>query len=85
MARGARIRVLSWNIFHGRDNPPNPDLFSWRSRLLRVVERDATHTHVNRLLREEFTEEVLGRFEWDVAFLQEAPPHWLSPLAHRGC
>jgi len=82
MAPGARIRVLSWNIFHGRDNPPNPDLFTWRSRMLRVVERDATHKQVNRALREEFAE-VLGAFEWDVALLQEAPPHWLSPLAQR--
>jgi endonuclease/exonuclease/phosphatase family metal-dependent hydrolase len=80
MASGARIRVLSWNIFHGRDNPPNPDLFTWRSRLLRVVERDATHKQVNRPLQADFAE-LLAALEWDVAFLQEAPPHWLSPLS----
>ena len=34
---------------------------------------------VNRSLFGEFAL-VLGRIEWDVALLQEAPPHWLAPL-----
>ena len=37
------MRVLSWNLYHGRDFPPDPALFTWRSRLLRDdrAERDA--------------------------------------------
>ena len=35
---------------------------------------------VNRVLREEFAS-ALARETWDIAFLQEAPPHWLRPLA----
>src|SRR3954451_19117907 len=81
MALGTRVRLLSWNIFHGRDNPPNADLFTWRSRLLRLTESDATHKQVNRPLRGAFSE-TLAAFEWDVALLQEAPPQWLVALAH---
>ncbi len=35
---GMEITVLCWNIFHGRDFPPDPELRSWRSRLLRLNE-----------------------------------------------
>lgn len=76
------MRVVSWNLFHGRDAPPNRALRTRRSRFLRTTERDATHAQVNRPLLEEFTL-VLSRLEWDVALLQEAPPHWLEPLCRR--
>ena len=76
----ALVRTLSWNIFHGLDEPPDPGLMTWRSRLLRVTEANATHAQVNRPLLGEFTG-VLAGCEWDVALLQEAPPRWLSPLA----
>ncbi|HEY6778466.1 MAG TPA: endonuclease/exonuclease/phosphatase family protein [Thermoleophilaceae bacterium] len=76
------IRVLSWNLYHGRDFPPDPALLTWRSRLLRVTERGATHAQVNRPLLEEFAR-LLGGFEWDLALLQEAPPRWFRPLTRR--
>ena len=72
--------VLTWNLFHGRDFPPDPSLFTWRSRWLRATERNATHVQVNRSLREEYLAWLAGA-EWDVALLQEAPPRWLDPLA----
>ena len=75
----AAIDVISWNLFHGRDWPPNEALRTSRSRLLGVSERDDTHIQVNRPLRREFTT-VLGRLEWALALLQEAPPTWLHPL-----
>ena len=74
------LRVLTWNLFHGRDSPPDPTLLTWRSRLLRISERNATHVQVNRLLLPEFAE-LLGTAEWDVALLQECPPPWAEPLA----
>jgi len=74
------VRALTWNIFHGLDKPPNPHLLTWRSRLLRITETDATHAHVNRPLLNELTA-LLDRREWDIAFLQEAPPRWLPALA----
>ena len=76
------LRVLSWNLFHGRDSPPDPELFTWRSRLLRVSERNATHAQVNRDLLAEFAT-VLDTAGWDVALLQEAPPRWAGPLGSR--
>ncbi|MEA2404305.1 MAG: hypothetical protein QOE08_952 [Thermoleophilaceae bacterium] len=73
------VRALTWNLFHGRDHPPNPALFTLRSRILRVAERDDTYEQVNRALRSEFTQ-VLASIPWEVALLQEAPPRWLTPL-----
>jgi len=77
------FRALTWNLFHGRDKPPDPALFTWRSRLLRITERNATHVQVNRDLFDEFAT-VLSEAEWDVALLQETPPRWAAPLA-RAC
>ena len=37
------MRVLSWNLYHGRDFPPDPALRTWRSRFLRVSERYTTN------------------------------------------
>ena len=74
------IRVLSWNLYHGRDFPPDPALFTTRSRLLCTTERGSTHAQVNRPLLDEFAATLDG-FEWLVALLQEAPPRWFVPLA----
>jgi endonuclease/exonuclease/phosphatase family metal-dependent hydrolase len=76
------IRVLSWNLYHGRDFPPDSALLTWRSRLLRVTERGATHAQVNRPLLDEFAR-LLAGFGWEVALLQEAPPRWFRPLTRR--
>ncbi len=72
--------AVSWNLFHGRDFPPDPALFTWRSRLLRVTERNATHLQVNHELGSEFAA-MLAAAEWDVALLQECPPRFAAPLA----
>lgn len=77
------LTALSWNLFHGRDYPPDPELRTWRSRLLRFEERNATHVQVNRDLTEEFAT-LLSSWEWDVALLQECPPRFAEPLA-RAC
>jgi len=72
--------AVSWNLFHGRDFPPDPALFTWRSRLLRIEERNETHLQVNRELVDEFAALLAGA-EWDVALLQECPPRFAKPLA----
>jgi endonuclease/exonuclease/phosphatase family metal-dependent hydrolase len=79
----ALIHALSWNLFHGRDHPPDPALLSWRSRLLGAAEGNATHLQLNRDLYPEF-EAIIAGAEWDVALLQECPPRWCEPLA-RAC
>lgn len=78
-----QFTAVAWNLFHGRDFPPDPALFTWRSRLLRATERNATHVQVNRNLLDEFAAMLSGA-EWDVALLQECPPRYAEPLA-RAC
>jgi endonuclease/exonuclease/phosphatase family metal-dependent hydrolase len=75
-----QLRALSWNLFHGRDAPPDPALFTRRSRVLRITERNATHKQVNRDLFDEFAG-VLDKASWEIALLQECPPRWAEPLA----
>jgi Endonuclease/Exonuclease/phosphatase family len=75
--------AIAWNLFHGRDFPPDPELRSWRSRLLRIDERNETHVQVNRDLTTEFAT-LLAATAWDVALLQESPPRFAEPLA-RAC
>jgi endonuclease/exonuclease/phosphatase family metal-dependent hydrolase len=74
------LGALTWNLFHGRDYPPDRALFTWRSRLLRRTERDFTHQQVNRDLGDEFAA-VIAAANWDVALLQECPPRWSALLA----
>lgn len=74
------VRVVSWNLFHGRDRAPDGSLHTWRSRLLQVTERGPTHAQVNRDLFEQFST-LLADAEWDVALLQECPPRWAEGLA----
>ena len=76
------MRVLSWNLYHGRDFPPDPALFTLRSRLQRTTGRGATHAQVNRQLLDEFAA-FLDGLEWDIALLQEAPPRWFAELGRR--
>ena len=77
------IGVLSWNLYHGRDFPPDTALFTPRSRWLRRAERNRTHLQVNRNLLGEFTTVLCGA-NWDAALLQECPPRWVRSLA-RAC
>jgi endonuclease/exonuclease/phosphatase family metal-dependent hydrolase len=76
----AQLTVLSWNVYHGRDRPPNDALRTLRSLLLRRPEHDDTHVHLNRPLRDEFAS-LIASAEWHVCLLQEAPPAWEAALA----
>ena len=62
------ITVLCWNLFHGRDFPPDPELRTWRSRFLRLDESNDTHVQVNRDLTAEFAKLLAGAV-WDIAML----------------
>jgi endonuclease/exonuclease/phosphatase family metal-dependent hydrolase len=74
------VYAITWNLFHGRDHPPDPALRTTRSRLTRATERSRTHLQLNGDLLSEFTG-VLARSTWDVALLQECPPRFAAPLA----
>jgi endonuclease/exonuclease/phosphatase family metal-dependent hydrolase len=75
-----QIHAITWNLFHGRDAPPDPSLFTWRSRLLKITERGPEYAQVNRSLFTEFATALAG-MHWDVALLQESPPRWAPRLA----
>ncbi len=75
-----RVCAITWNLFHGRDKPPDQSLFTWRSRLLKVTERGPAYVQVNRNLFAEFAT-ALSSMRWDVALLQESPPRWAAPFA----
>jgi endonuclease/exonuclease/phosphatase family metal-dependent hydrolase len=81
--RAMQLTAIAWNLFHGRDFPPDAGLRTWRSRLLRLDERNETHVQVNRDLTTEFAA-LLAAANWDVALLQECPPRFAEPLA-RAC
>ncbi len=76
---GVSLRVLSWNLFHGRDRPPDGSLYTGRSKWCRRPERGALYAQVNRSLLPEFSA-ALASDPWNVALLQEVPPRWLGPL-----
>jgi endonuclease/exonuclease/phosphatase family metal-dependent hydrolase len=76
------VRALAWNLYHGRDRPPGPELLTWRSRLLRTSERNRIHVQLNRELAAEF-EGLLAASPWQVALLQECPPRWAEGLGRR--
>jgi endonuclease/exonuclease/phosphatase family metal-dependent hydrolase len=76
------LPVLTWNVFHGRDRPPDPSLFTWRSRLFKVTERGPVYAQVNRSLLDEFAS-IIASAEWSVCLLQEMPPAWAPEVARR--
>jgi endonuclease/exonuclease/phosphatase family metal-dependent hydrolase len=80
---GVEFTAICWNLFHGRDHPPDGSLRTWRSRFLRFDEGNETHVQVNRDLTTEFAT-LLAASAWDVALLQEVPPRFAEPLA-RAC
>ena len=62
------MRVLSWNLYHGRDFPPDPP-----------AGRTSTTTRPCSTSSRRSSD----RLEWDVALLQEAPPRWFGELQRR--
>ena len=74
------LTVFCWNIFHGRDGPPDRSLYTRRAEWTRRTERNETHVQVNRDLWREYTDMLCGA-KWDVALLQECPPRWQPGFA----
>ncbi len=82
-----KFRILSWNLFHGRDFPPPPGGdtpgvaeggIAWR--ILGHPVAGKTHVRLNRDLFREFAA-LLAAARWDIALLQEVPPRWGHRLA----
>jgi hypothetical protein len=77
------IKLFNWNIYHGRDGPPDKALYTKWAEWTRKTERNDTHVQVNRDLWREYTDMICAA-GWDVAMLQECPPRW-HPGFEREC
>jgi len=77
-----RVRILTWNLFHGRDHPPEAGLDDVASRLSGAERHGVRYAQTRRSLEEEFVA-TLGAEPWDFALLQETPLRWLRPLCRR--
>lgn len=73
-------RLLSWNLFHGRDCPPDPGPAGFGWKVMGRPVPGASHILLNRDLFNEFGA-ILAAAEWDIALLQEVPPRWDERLA----
>jgi endonuclease/exonuclease/phosphatase (EEP) superfamily protein YafD len=73
---------MTWNLFHGRDWPPEPELQvrAHKGNFRRGPRRGERYEQVNWELFDEFAELICG-VDWDVALFQEFPPRWKRRLA----
>jgi endonuclease/exonuclease/phosphatase family metal-dependent hydrolase len=78
-------RLLTWNLFHGRDWPPEPKLQArahkgnWRRGPVTGEEYEQTNWNLFDLFAL-----MIDKPRWDVALFQEFPPSWKRSLA-RAC
>jgi endonuclease/exonuclease/phosphatase family metal-dependent hydrolase len=75
---GTALRILTWNLFHGRDGLPGLGP-TWASTLLGRPVEDGTHVHLNRKLTDLMARRIAG---WapDVCALQEVPTAGIRAL-----
>jgi len=80
-----RTPLLTWNLFHGRDWPPEPELQvrakkgNWRRGPVRGREYEQTNWDLFGLFAS-----FIDGLTWDVALFQEFPPSWTGRMA-RAC
>jgi endonuclease/exonuclease/phosphatase (EEP) superfamily protein YafD len=73
---------MTWNVFHGRDWPPEPELQvrahkgNWR----RGPRRGKHYEQTNWDLFDAFAS-LIREIDWDVALFQEFPPSWQGRMA----
>jgi hypothetical protein len=73
---------MTWNLFHGRDWPPEPELQvrAHKGNFRRGPRLGKDYEQVNWDLFDEFAALIDG-VDWDVALFQEFPPSWKGRLA----
>jgi endonuclease/exonuclease/phosphatase (EEP) superfamily protein YafD len=73
---------MTWNLFHGRDWPPEPELQvrAHKGNFRRGPRRGKEYEQTNWDLFDEFAS-LIGGVEWDVALFQEFPPSWSRRMA----
>jgi hypothetical protein len=72
---------MTWNLFHGRDWPPEPTLQvrAQKGSFRRGPRGGERYEQSNWDLFDEFAP-LIGGVEWDVALFQECPPSWKRRL-----
>lgn len=77
-----QLTAITWNVFHGRDWPPEPELQvgakkgNWR----RGPRYGEAYEQANWDLFDEFAS-MIKEVDWDVALFQEFPPSWRGRMA----
>jgi endonuclease/exonuclease/phosphatase (EEP) superfamily protein YafD len=73
---------MTWNVFHGRDWPPEPELQirAHKGNFRRGPRLGAEYEQTNWDLFELFAD-FIGEIDWDVAIFQEFPPAWKRRMA----
>jgi endonuclease/exonuclease/phosphatase family metal-dependent hydrolase len=77
-----QITAMTWNVFHGRDWPPEPELQvrAHKGNCRRGPRRGKEYEQTNWDLFGDFASLIRG-IEWDVALFQEFPPSWKARMA----
>jgi endonuclease/exonuclease/phosphatase family metal-dependent hydrolase len=73
---------MTWNVFHGRDWPPEPELQvrAHKGNFRRGPRLGERYEQTNWDLFDQFAA-FIRDIDWDVALFQEFPPSWKSRLA----
>ena len=76
---------MTWNLFHGRDWPPEPELQvrAHKGNFRRGPRLGKEYEQTNWDLFDEFAA-LIDSVDWDVALFQEFPPSWRARMA-RAC
>jgi endonuclease/exonuclease/phosphatase (EEP) superfamily protein YafD len=76
------LTAMTWNVFHGRDWPPEPGLQvrAHKGNFRRGPRLGERYEQTNWDLFELFADLVRG-IDWDVALFQEFPPAWKRRMA----
>ena len=77
------IRALTWNLFHGRDYPPDPALLTLALAAAADDRARTRPTCRSTATSATSSPAMLGGADWDVALLQECPPRWARGARRR--
>jgi len=80
--RAVQLTAMTWNLFHGRDWPPAPELQirAHKGNFHRGPRLGKEYEQTNRDLFGEFAS-LIGSVDWDIALFQEFPPSWSRRMA----
>jgi endonuclease/exonuclease/phosphatase (EEP) superfamily protein YafD len=77
-----QVTAMTWNVFHGRDWPPEPELQvrAHKGNCRRGPRLGNRYEQTNWDLFDRFAS-LISEIDWDVALFQEFPPAWKARMA----